>query len=345
MPHFETPRNLGCRWPAEWEPHAATWVSWPHRERTWPGHFQPIPGRFATLIQTLAEYEPVHVLAGGHEVMAQARSMVGGLAHVTLHDIATNDAWARDYGPTFLLGPGASEVSLLDWRFNAWGGKYSAWDLDDAVPRQIADRLQLRRFEPGIVLEGGSIDTDGQGTILTTQSCLLDLGRNPGLNVRQIESVLQEFCAASRVIWLPGGPLGGDDTDGHVDQLARFVQPHQIVVAVEQNPHDVNYAPLQANLRRLESWQQEASDVAREVIPLPMPQPVLIDNQRVPASYCNFYIANNCVVVPQFEVPADETACEILQRLFPDRRVLGLPARDLIWGLGAFHCLTQQQPA
>ena len=258
MHHTDTPRTQGCRWPAEWEPHAATWIAWPHRVRTWPDHFEPIPECFALIVKTLAQFEQVHVLAGREAVMAQARAMVGHVERVVLHDIPTNDAWVRDYGPTFLTGPGAGEVSVVDWQYNAWGGKYPPWDLDNEVPRHLASQLQVQRFEPGIVLEGGSIDTNGRGTILTTQSCLLDPRRNPQLSRADIERVLLDFCAASEVIWLAGGPLAGDDTDGHVDQLARFVSPHQVVVAVEQDPRDENYAPLQENLRCLQAWEKPA---------------------------------------------------------------------------------------
>jgi agmatine deiminase len=344
MQYTDTPRTQGCRWPAEWEPHAATWIAWPHRVRTWPGHFEPIPACFALIARSLAQFEPVHVLAGGEAVMAQARTMIGHLDRVVLHDISTNDAWVRDYGPTFLAGPGAGEVSLIDWQYNAWGGKYPPWDLDNDVPRQLANRLHMRRFEPGIVLEGGSIDNNGCGTMLTTESCLLDPRRNPQLTRTDIARVLLDFCVGLEIIWLPGGPLAGDDTDGHVDQLARFVSSHQVVVAVEQDPRDENFAPLQENLRRLQACEKLACGKALEVIPLPMPRPLYIDGQRVPASYCNFYIANGCVLVPHFDDPADDVARDILQRLLPDRQAIALPARDLIWGRGAIHCLTQQQP-
>ncbi|MHB8971742.1 MAG: agmatine deiminase family protein [Pirellulaceae bacterium] len=345
MNHSATPQARGCRWPAEWEPHAATWIAWPHRERTWPGHFELIPHRFARIIQTLSQFEPVHVLAGGDAVMAQAQAMVGHLERVVLHDIPTNDAWVRDFGPTFLAGPDAGQVSMIDWEFNAWGGKYPAWDLDNRVPREISRRLQLKRFEPGIVLEGGSIDGNGCGAILTTESCLLDPRRNPDMRREDIEHVLREFCCAADVIWLAGGPLAGDDTDGHVDQLARFVGPQHVVVAVENDPHDVHYAPLQVNLQRLQAARQRWPGESLCITPLPLPPPVLIDGRRVPASYCNFYIANGCVLMPCFEDPADDLAREILQPLFPGRQVIGLPAREIIWGRGAFHCLTQQQPA
>ncbi|MHB8952612.1 MAG: agmatine deiminase family protein [Pirellulaceae bacterium] len=340
-----SPRARGCRWPAEWERHAATWIAWPHRERTWPKHFEPIPRCFARIIETLAQFEPVHVLAGQDAVMDQARAMVGHLEGVVLHAIPTNDAWIRDYGPTFLAGPEAGQVSLIDWEFNAWGGKYFPWHLDNHVSQRLAEQLQLLRFEPGVILEGGSIEGNGCGALLTTESCLLDPRRNPGLCRHDIEHILQEFCCVSEVIWLVGGPLAGDDTDGHVDQLARFVGPQHVVVAVTDDPEDVNYGPLQANLQRLEDaagrWRGEPLRITR----LPLPGPIVIDSQRVPASYCNFYIANGCVLMPCFDDPADDSARDILQRLFPDRQVIGLPAREIIWGLGAFHCLTQQQPA
>jgi agmatine deiminase len=285
------------------------------------------------------------VLAGTDAVLAQARAMVGHLDGVVLHDIPTNDAWVRDYGPTFLAGPHPGQVSLIDWEFNAWGGKYPPWHLDNRVPQQLAQRLQLMRFAPGMVLEGGSIDGNGGGALLTTESCLLDPRRNPGLSREDIERTLREFCCVSDIIWLVGGPLAGDDTDGHVDQLARFVGPQHIVVAVTDDPADVNYGPLQANLRRLQDAQRQWPGESLRITPLPLPGPVLIDGQRVPASYCNFYIANGCVLMPCFEDPADDVARAILQPLFPDRQVIGLPAREIIWGLGAFHCLTQQQPA
>ncbi len=334
---------LACRWPAEWEPHAATWIAWPHNQATWPQRFAPIPGCFADIIRTLARYEPVHVLSGGKSVMSEARAMVGRLPNVTLHDIPTNDVWIRDYGPTFLQGPAAGEVSLIDWQFNSWGEKYAAWDLDNAVPQRIAERFALRRFAPGIVMEGGSIDGNGAGLVMTSESCLLQPQRNPGLSRQEIEKLLLRYLGASRIIWLAGGPVAGDDTDGHIDQLARFVSPTKIVLAVEDDPCDVNYQALRTNLRMLDMCRHEGPTTL-EIIPLPMPRPIYVEEQRVPASYCNFYIANGCVLVPMFDDPADEQACSILRSLFDDREIVGLPARDLIWGLGALHCMTQQQP-
>lgn len=340
-----TPRTTGCRWPAEWEPHAATWIAWPHNLRTWPGRFDTIPERFATIIRTLAAYEPVHVLAGGDDVLSQAEALVGHLPGVTLHDIPTNDAWVRDYGPTFLHGPGPGGMSLVDWEYNAWGGKYPPWERDNQVPSRIARHLALPRFEAGVVLEGGSIDGNGQGVVLTTESCLLDPHRNAGVRRAQMEAVLQDYLCAREIIWLPGGPLAGDDTDGHVDQLARFVGPQRVVVAVTHDPDDEDYLPLRANVTRLEERNRRHPGGAFEIIPLPLPAPIWIDDQRVPASYCNFYIANGCVLLPTFDDPADQAARDLLHALFPDRAVVPLAARDLIWGLGALHCMTQQQPS
>ena len=249
MNSVQTPHTLGYRWPAEWEPHAATWISWPHNRATWPDRFQRVPECFATIIRTLAQYEPVQVLSGGEPVMDEAQKMVGDLANVTLHNIPTNDAWIRDYGPTFIQAPGSREVAAIDWRFNAWGGKYPPWDLDNAVPVRITQQLGMRRFPVDVVMEGGSIDGNGRGAILTTQSCLLDSQRNAGMHRQQLERILLQYCSASHVIWIAGGPMAGDDTDGHVDQLARFVSPNQIVVAVENDPQDENYQSLRTNLR------------------------------------------------------------------------------------------------
>lgn len=338
-----TPNSLGYRVPAEWEPHAATWLSWPHRHKTWPGHFEPIPAVWAQLVRTLAESEPVHVLAGGEAVMSEARSLVGEVPNVTLHDVPTNDAWARDHGPMFLVGPSGVPSALVDWNFNAWGGKYPPWDSDDAVPRRVAELVGCRRFEPGIILEGGAVDFNGHGSVLTTEQCLLNPNRNPHLSRAEIEQYLADYCAATNVIWLGEG-IVGDDTDGHIDELARWVGPRTVVAAVEDDPADVNYAHLRENFDRLLAARDEQGRPL-EVVPLPMPGPVLCEGQRLPASYSNFYIANRVVVVPQFDDPADRIALDTLARYFPDRRIVGQRTVDLVWGRGAFHCITQQEPA
>ena len=337
-----TPAELGYRMPAEWEPHAATWLAWPHKLATWPGKFEPIPPLFARLVRTLATVEHVNVLAGGHPA-AQARVLLAGVPNVTIHDIPTDDAWVRDSGPTFLVGSPGSSPALVDWDFNAWGGKYRPYDHDDMLGRLIARRLGRVCYRPGIVLEGGAIDVDGRGTLLTTEQCLLNPNRNPHCSRTEIEHYLHDYLAVKKVLWLAGG-IVGDDTDGHVDELARFVAPRTVVAASEDDPHDVNYAALEDNMRRLRSFT-DVDDRPLEVVPLAMPRPVVHNGQRLPASYCNFYLANGLAIVPQFDDPADSRAVDTLTRLLPGRRIVPLPARDLVWGLGAFHCITQQEPA
>jgi agmatine deiminase len=339
----ETPAALGYRWPAEWEPHAATWLAWPHKPETWPGKFEPIPAVWAELVKTLAEFEPVHILAGQGEVMAQARSLVGDIPGVTLHAVPTNDVWARDHGGMFLSGPPELPPALIDWEYNAWGGKYPPYDLDNAVPAYMASVTGRKRFTPGIILEGGAVDGNGRGTILTTEECLLNPNRNPQLDRAAIERYLADYCGARKVLWLGGG-IVGDDTDGHIDELARFVSPTTVLAAVEENPQDENHAPLADNLARL-SRMSDSDGEPLEILPVQLPAAIYYDDQRLPASYMNFYIANGVVIVPQFNDPADAKAVATLARVFPDRQIRGLDATDLVWGLGAFHCITQQQPA
>jgi agmatine deiminase len=338
-----TPASLGYRWPAEWEPHAATWLAWPRNRDTWPGKFEPIPQVWRKFVATLAEFEPVHVCAGGNAVMAEAREMLAGIDNVFLQDIETNDVWARDHGPMFLSGPRGLEPALVDWEYNAWGGKYPPFDLDNAVPAQVAAITRRRRFVPGIVMEGGAIDGNGDGTILTTETCLLNPNRNPTLEKSEIERYLVEYACAKKILWLKGG-IAGDDTDGHIDELARFVGPTTVVAALEDDPADENHEPLQDNFDRLQSMT-DARGLPLEVVPIPMPRPLYHDTQRLPACYLNFYAANRVVIVPQFDDRADWVAVQTLARLFPDRQIRGLAATDLAWGLGAYHCISQQQPA
>ena len=339
----QTPKTLGYRMPAEWEPHAATWLAWPHKEASWPGNFAPIPRLYADLVRTLARFEHVNVLAGGPLVMLQARTMVGDMPNVTLWDIPTNDAWVRDHGPTFLVASKDQPQALIDWGYNAWGGKYPPFDLDDVVPQHIGRRQGRRIFEPGIIMEGGAIEVNGDGTALTTEECLLNPNRNPQLGKEDVERYLREYLNVSNVLWLGRG-IVGDDTDGHIDELARFVNPTTVVAPLENNKSDENYEPLRENFERLKAMTDQDGRPL-EVIALPMPGPAFYEEQRLPACYCNFYIANGVVIVPQFDDPADGRALEILRRLFPGREVIGLPARELVWGLGAYHCITQQEPA
>ncbi|HEY4311221.1 MAG TPA: agmatine deiminase family protein [Pirellulales bacterium] len=342
MTAVETPASLGYRMPAEWEPHVATWLSWPHNLESWPGNFGPIPGVWESLVRTLAPFEHVHVLAGAPGTLAEARSMVGNVPNVTIHDIATNDAWTRDHGPMFLQGPVGAPASLVHWGYNAWGGKYPPFDRDVQVPAKIAHVLGMRRFEPGIILEGGAIDVNGLGAVLTTEQCLLNPNRNPHLSRADIERYLIDYGVGRHVIWLGHG-IVGDDTDGHIDELARFVGPRTVVTAVEEDPADENYQALADNLRRLQAATDQEGR-ALELVTFPMPKAVYYDDRRLPASYMNFYIANGVVVVPTFDCPADAVALERLAQLFPGRQVRGLRAVELVWGLGTFHCSTQQQP-
>jgi len=346
-----TPAQLGYRWPAEWAPQASVWLSWPRNPNTWPDHFGPVPAEFAQFVHLLAEYEPVNILAGGRDVMEQARSLVGKLKNVTLYDIPTNDAWCRDHGPTFLSRPASAGASaanslpsaLIDWQYNAWGGKYPPFDLDNDVPRRIAELQGRRRFDPGIVLEGGAIDGNGRGCILTTESCLLNPNRNGDISRERIEGCLRDYLAAKKVLWLTGGEIAGDDTDGHIDQIARFVNPTTVVVSLCEDRSDENYEPTQQNRRELEAMTDQDGRPLT-VIPLMLPRPLYCDEQRLPAGYCNFLIANGVVIVPQFGEEADEEAIRTLQPLFPDRDVRLSPSLDLVWGLGSFHCLSQQEP-
>jgi agmatine deiminase len=342
-----TPRQIGYRWPAEWEPHDATWLAWPHKEASWPGKFEPVPAIFVEMVRALVPGERVEILVGDEVREDRVRVLLidGGvpLERVGFHRIPTDDSWIRDHGPVFVVGRDRpDDLAALDWGYNAWGGKYPPWDLDDEVPRRVADLLRVPCFSPGMILEGGSIDGDGEGTLLTTEACLLNPNRNPGLARGEIESRLREFLAVERILWLGDG-IAGDDTDGHVDDLARFVAPGVVVTAVEDDPRDENYAVLQDNLARLRAMR-DARGRALEVVPLPMPSPVEHEGQRLPASYANFYVGNAAVLVPVFGCPNDERALATLTRLFPGRRVAGIRAEDLVWGLGAFHCLTQQQP-
>lgn len=338
-----TPRSLGYYWPAEWLPHAATWLSWPHRVKTWPGRFELIPPQYAQFVRAIAEFEPVHVLAGGAEVFAQAKALVGDCPNVTLHDIVTNDAWCRDHGPIFLNGPAAAPRALVDWEFNAWGGKYLPCDADNAVPKQIAAVQDRRVFSPGMVLEGGAIEHNGRGVLLTTERCLLNPNRNPHLSREQIEQSLREYLAVDKILWLVHGEMLGDDTDGHVDQLARFVNPTTIVAAVASDEQDACFAELSGMWDELVKFT-DVDEQPFTIVPLPIPQAKTIQDIRLPCSYCNFVLVNGGVIVPQFNDPADAIAMETLQRLFPDRIVRGCDSSELIWGRGSLHCLSQQEP-
>jgi len=338
----------GYRLPAECEPHAATWIAWPHRRATFLGDFTEIPRFFARFIRLLATCEPVRVIASGPP-LAEARLLLEGVDNVELVDIPTNDSWLRDTGPVFLVpedttGQGDSRGAgrAVCWEWNAWGGKYPPWDADARVSRAIASRLAMPAVTPGIVLEGGAIETDGLGTLLVNHRCVLDQKRNPCLSRRQMEQVLRDWLAIDRVIWL-GGELAGDDTDGHIDQLARFVAPGRVVAARQPDRLDPNWASLAENLALLAS-AVDAGGRRLEVIPIDIPSRFAFEGTQLPASHLNFYVANGAVLVPVFGGPTDEPAIRVLADCFPDRRIVPVDCQGLVRGRGALHCITRDQP-
>jgi agmatine deiminase len=350
------PARCTFRMPAEWEPHKATWLSWPHNPATWPDAFEPVPPIFAQMAAELSVGEEVHILVpservehSARELIAQAVTRVPGARPdaVVLHRIPTNDSWMRDHGPIFVeetdLESGVCRQAALDWEYNAWGGKYPPFDLDNAVPRAIAREFQLPVYSPGMVLEGGSIDPNGAGCLLTTEACLLNPNRNPHLQRGEIEAALKGWLGVSKVLWLGDG-IVGDDTDGHVDDITRFVSRDTIVTVVEPDPADENHEPLAENRARL-ALMTDAQGRPFRIVELPMPGPVYFEDRRLPASYANFYIGNEVVLVPVYRHANDGAALQILAELFPGRRVIGIDCTHLVWGLGAFHCVTQQQPA
>jgi len=333
--------------PAEWEPHEAIWLSWPDRRATWPGRFRGIPQAFANFVAAISRFETVRINAAGR-LHARARGFCekagADLSRVEFFDHVTNDAWCRDHGPIFVKNDRTGEVAVTDWDFNAWGRKYAPYHDDNAIPRRIAEALGLRRFTPRIVLEGGSIDTNGRGVLLTTEQCLLNPNRNPGFTRENIENRLRQFLGVHQVLWLGHG-LVGDDTDGHVDDITRFVGETTIVTSIEAKPRDANYRALAENLERLRSFRTPAGKKFK-IVPLPMPKPVAAGEQRVPASYANFLILNGAVLVPTFrQRQGDAAACEVLADCFPKREIVPVDASAIIWGLGTLHCLSQQQPA
>ena len=352
----EMPYKLGYRMPAEWERHDATWLAWPHNPGDWPGKFQAIPWLYAEIVRLLATREQVHLLVQNEREQSRATSILArahaNLDNVLFHQWPTDRVWTRDSGPIFLRNA-KGQVALTDWRFNAWA-KYPDWHLDDQIPGRAAQLLGMPEWQPAIdrageqrrlVLEGGSIDTNGQGALLTTEECLLSevQQRNPGVSREQLEQAFHDYLGIEQVIWLGRG-IAGDDTHGHVDDITRFVGPSTIVTAIEPDTKDANHEPLAENLVRLKAARC-AGGKQFTIVELPLPRPVVFRNQRLPASYANFYIANGLVLMPTFHDPNDRIALGILAELFPDRDVIGIHAVDLVWGLGTLHCMTQQQPA
>lgn len=344
---IDSPAAAGYHWPAEWEPHQATWLSWPHKQDSWPGHFAPVEPAYAEIVRALAACETVHVnvLDAAHQRRVEGvlgRAGVSG--DIRLHRFPTNDAWCRDHGAIFVCREDPeSPLAALDCGYNAWGGKYPPFDLDNLIPARMAETLAVPRFEAGMILEGGSIDGNGAGTLLTTEQCLLNPNRNPSMDRAAIERRLGELLGVHQVLWLGDG-IVGDDTDGHVDDLTRFVSRDTVVTVVADARDPENVAQLAANRARL-AQMRLTDGTPLKVVELPMPAPKYCEGQRLPASYANFYIANGAVLLPTFRDPMDAEAARILAPLFPGREVVPIDCLDVVYGLGTIHCLTQQVPA
>lgn len=350
----QTPASLGYTFPAEWYPHQATWFSWPRPEGiSFPDKHHTVPENLARIIREITPREQVRINVpnGNWERIVSEQLVEAGcpLKNVFFHHIKTNENWCRDHGPAFLIrgkGQGARgkvSAAIVDWGFNAWGGKYPPYDADDAVPTRIAEEFKLPVFYPGIVMEGGSVEFNGSGTVLTTTDCLLNKNRNPGLSRNKIEQYLIDYYGQQHVCWLTGG-IEGDDTDGHIDDLARFISPSKLVLAVEDDPKDINYKPLRSARQQAEKLRDQ-DNRPFEIIEIPMPKPVVYNGERLPATYINFYFVNGALLVPTYrDRKNDKKAIEILQSHLPKHKAIGIDCVELIWGLGSIHCLTQQQP-
>ncbi len=347
QPKPTSPHELGFAMPPEWAAHAATWTSWPFSDALWEGQLEAVRDEFAALVATIARLEPVMLNVRDEDTEQDAKRRLevadAPLANVTFHRVPLNDVWFRDNGPLFIKN-NDGQVALTDWGFNAWGEKYSPWDDDDRVPAAVAETLQMRRFSFPIIMEGGSLELNGQGVCLTTRSCLLSPKRNSGMSEGELETVLRDGLGIKQVVWLGRG-LEGDHTDGHIDTIVRFTDDRTIVCSVDEDETDANFAPMQANLEVLENLRG-ADGRPYNVVELPLPKERLeFGGVRLPPTYANFYVGNGFVVVPQYGDENDGRALEVLKPLFPGREMIGLSSRALITGGGSFHCVTQQQPA
>ncbi|TSC98436.1 MAG: agmatine deiminase [Candidatus Peregrinibacteria bacterium Greene1014_49] len=340
-----SPAALGYRMPAEWEPHAGTWLSWPYNLETWEGHLEGAEKAYVEIIDALTPHETVQLLVPNEEIKARALKALGKKRNnLVLHCIETGDVWIRDYGPIFLKreSNGKSEVAYTKWIYNAYGNKYE----DLLIGNDAANTMPLqdyKRFDAGIVLEGGSIDVNGTGSLLTTESCLLSPDRNPDLKKEDIEQKLRDFLGVTNILWLSAG-IEGDDTTGHIDDLTRFTGQSTVVTVVEENTKDPNYAPLRENLERLKTMRDEKGTLLT-IHTLPMPKEFVVEDRRMAASYANFYIANGVVLVPVYKQDSDAEALNVLAKCFPDRKIVEIDCRELIWGYGSVHCGTQQMPS
>lgn len=341
------PKNLGYYFPAEFAPHRATWLSWPHKEDSWPGKIHAIYPYYALFIKELTQGELVCINVVNEAMKLSAmeilRKAAVDLSKVSFYIHPTDDAWCRDHGPAFLINPTAEIPKVIvDWGYNAWGNKYPPYDQDDVIPSLIGKELGLPVYHPGIVMEGGSVEFNGAGTLMTSRACLLNKNRNPHLNQTQIEAYLMQFYGVEQILWVGDG-IVGDDTDGHIDDTVRFVNEDTVVTVIEDNKQDDNYQLLQDNLKELKQMRL-LNGKQLNIVELPMPAALEYEDQRLPCSYANFYIANHAVIVPTFRCAKDDVALRILQDCFPVRKVVGIDSTEIIWGLGSFHCLSQQEP-
>ncbi len=342
-----TPKQSGYFFPAEFAAHEATWLSWPHKEASWPGKIHTIYPYYAQFIKTLALSEKVRINVAD-EAMKQFALQHLQQAEVDLSLVEfffhpTNDAWCRDHGPAFLINPNAEQKKVIvDWDYNAWGDKYPPYDLDDVIPTLIGKHYNIPVFNPGIVMEGGSVEFNGAGALLTSTACLLNPNRNPHLNQQQIEEYLINYYGVEQILWVDEG-IVGDDTDGHIDDTVRFVNEDTVLTVVEENKADENYELLQHNLQQLKQMRL-FNGKQLNIVELPMPDEIVYEDQRLPASYANFYISNKHVIVPTYQCTKDDKALQIIQQCFPSREVIGIDSTEIIWGLGSFHCLSQQEP-
>jgi agmatine deiminase len=343
-----TPKELGYYFPAEFAPHDATWLSWPHKDASWPGKIHTIYPYYAAFVRQLTLGESVCINVNDEAMKNFATETLlkqqVDMSKVRFFLHPTNDAWCRDHGPAFLINPNAEKNKkvIVDWGYNAWGNKYPPFDLDDVVPTLIANLYGIPVFSPGIVMEGGSVDFNGRGSLLTSKSCLLNKNRNPHLNQGQIEQYLADYYGVEQVLWVDDG-IVGDDTDGHIDDTVRFVNADTVLTVIETNKNDENYQLLQHNLKQLKAMRL-LNGRQLNIVELPMPEKLEYEDQRLPCSYANFYIANKSVIVPVFKCSNDDKALQLIQESFPDRAVVGIDSREIIWGLGSFHCLSQQEP-
>ncbi len=344
---MSTPRELGYYFPAEFAKHEATWLSWPHKEASWPGKIDSIYPSYSLFVKYLAESELVRINVADETMQTAATAHLNkagvDMSKVQFFLHPTNDAWCRDHGPAFLVNPNAAQKKIIvDWGYNAWGNKYPPYDLDDVIPTLIGKHFNIPVYHPGIVMEGGSVEFNGKGALITSTACLLNPNRNPHLTQSEIEKYLFDYYGVEQVLWVDEGIIG-DDTDGHIDDTVRFVNEDTVITVVEENKNDENYELLQHNFRQLQQMRL-LNGKQLNIVELPMPDAIVYEDQRLPASYANFYISNKHVIVPTFRSKKDDTALQILSGCFPGREVVGIDSTDIIWGLGSFHCLSQQEP-